>query len=239
MKMRAVGNYRTIYEDNTDLSKEQITLIITDFLSSVISLRSSTSEFLPTLNLPNLTPTEVYLLDLRTEVGESYKQILIALQGSVPTSIAETWRLLLVKSQQAEGTRAFGANLNWLEKWKFTFPPYAAGTKNTIGVYRDAWDQSYPYPNVGYWDSYANTQIKDFADVIIGDVINSPNRRTNYAKEAQIDIIKIDIDPTMDSGGVTMDSIGVTMDDFDEVTLLFDSTATTKLDSTSVTMDAM
>ena len=58
-------------------------------------------------------------------------------------------------------------------------------------LYTDAWNQPYTGTNnEGYWDSYANTQIKDFADVIISDVINNPNRRTNYANEAYVDIIK-------------------------------------------------
>jgi hypothetical protein len=240
MKMRAVGNYRTAFEDNSDLAKEQITLIITDFLSSVVSLRATTSEFLPILNIPNLTPSEVYLLDLRADVGETYKQILIALQGSVPTSIAETWRLLIFQSLQSEGTLSFGPNLSWLERWKFTIAPYTAGSKNSIGVYRDEWNQNYTGTNnSGYWDSYANTQIKDFANIIIGDVINSPNRRTNFAKEAYIDIIKLDITHTMDSGDETMDSGILTMDNSDTFGTLFDTIGDPTLDATSITMDTM
>ena len=189
MKMRAVGNYRSVFEDNTALDKEQITLIITDFISSVLSLVTTTSEFLPTLNLPNLTPAEVHLLDLRAAVGESYKDIIIALQGSTPSAIAETYRAMIVQGIQSEGTRKLGPNLGWLEKWKFTIPPYATGSKDGINTYTTAWDQNYTGTNnEGYWDSYGNTQIKDFANVTVYDVINNSNRRTNYAQEAYITI---------------------------------------------------
>ena len=189
MKMRAVGNYRSVFEDNTALDKEQITLIITDFISSALSLVTTTSEFLPTLNLPNLTPAEVHLLDLRAAVGESYKDIIIALQGSTPSAIAETYRAMIVQGIQSEGTRKLGPNLGWLEKWKFTIPPYATGSKDGINTYTTAWDQNYTGTNnEGYWDSYGNTQIKDFANVTVYDVINNSNRRTNYAQEAYITI---------------------------------------------------
>ncbi len=189
MKMRAVGNYRSVFEDNTALDKEQITLIITDFISSALSSVTTTSEFLPTLNLPNLTPAEVHLLDLRAAVGESYKDIIIALQGSTPSAIAETYRAMIVQGIQSEGTRKLGPNLGWLEKWKFTIPPYATGSKDGINTYTTAWDQNYTGTNnEGYWDSYGNTQIKDFANVTVYDVINNSNRRTNYAQEAYITI---------------------------------------------------
>jgi hypothetical protein len=192
MKMRAVGNYRRMgYEDNSALDKEQITLVITDFIASVLSLKTTTSEFLPTLVFPNLSPAEIHLLDLRAEVGESYKVIYHKTFGqTIPTYISSFANLNLRSSPWA-GSTQLGPTFGWLERWKFTVPPYVAGTKESIGVYRDAWSQNYTgTDNSGYWDTYANTQIKDFADVIISDVINNPNRRTNYNKEAYINIIK-------------------------------------------------
>jgi len=192
MKMRAVGNYKRMgYEDNSALDKEQITLVITDFIASVLSLKTTTSEFLPTLVFPNLSPEEIHLLDLRAEVGESYKVIYHKTFGqTIPTYISSFANLNLRSSPWA-GSTQLGPTFGWLERWKFTVPPYVAGTKESIGVYRDAWSQNYTgTDNSGYWDTYANTQIKDFADVIISDVINNPNRRTNYNKEAYINIIK-------------------------------------------------
>jgi hypothetical protein len=240
MKMRAVGNYRSVFEDNTALDKEQITLIITDFISSVLSLVTTTSEFLPTLNLPNLTPAEVHLLDLRAAVGESYKDIIIALQGSTPSAIAESYKAMIVQGIQSEGTRKLGPNLGWLEKWKFTIPPYETGSKDGINTFTVAWNQEYAGTNnAGYWSSFGNTQIKDFANVTVYDVINNSNRRTNYAQEAYINIIKLDVTHTMDSGDESMDSGILTMDNSDTFGTLFDTIGDPTLDATSITMDTM
>jgi len=192
MKMRAVGNYRRMgYEDNSALDKEQITLVITDFIASVLSLKTTTSEFLPTLVFPNLSPEEIHLLDLRAEIGETYKVIYHSTFNEAVPTYTSSFANLNLRSSPWAGSTQLGPTLGWLEKWKFTIPLYEAGTKESIGVYRGAWDQTYDGTNnAGYWSTYANTQIKDFANVIISDVINNPNRRTNYSKEAYINIIK-------------------------------------------------
>ena len=241
MKMRAVGNYRTSNEDYTDLDKEQITLIITDFISSALSIQTLPSEFLPTLYLPNLTPQEVHLLDVRAEIGETFKSIIFDLEATASPTLRETYRKILLQATQDEGTRKVGANMHWLDQWKFTFAPYQAGSKNTIGVYKDAWNQSYTGTNnEGYWDSYGNTQIKDFANITLYDVINNPNKKTNFAKEAYIDIIKLDVaSPYTFDGTETLDSTIATMDDDDTYGTTFDTAASPTLDNTSVTMDMM
>ena len=234
MKMRAVGNYRRSgYEDNSALDKEQVTIIITDFLSSHLSVLSVPSEFLPVLHLPELTPTEVHLLDLRAEVGESYKVIYHSTFNEVVPTYTSSFANLELRSMPSAGSLQFGPNLAWLERWKFTIPPYAAGTKESIGVYRNAWSQDYDAPNQGYWDTYANTQIKDFANIIILDVINNPNRRTNFAKEAHITIIKQDGVYTFD-GSETVDDDFITMDELD---VRFDSSTTT--DTARITFDTV
>ena len=202
MKMRAVGNYRTAFETHPDRDKEQITLIITDFLSAHLSVITAPSGFLPVIHLPYLTPQEIYLLDLRTEVGESlYTIYWKTFNEAIPVYASKELKLVL-QGIQSEGSVPVGPTLGWLEKWKFTIPPYVAGTKQSIGVYSPAWgtnldsairsyDQTYlGTSNAGYWNTFASTQIKDFGDVIIGDVINNPNTRANYCKEAYIDIIR-------------------------------------------------
>jgi len=234
MKMRAVGNYRRSgYEDNSSLDKEQVTIIITDFIASILNVRTSTSEFLPTLVLPNLTPTEVHLLDLRAELGESYKVIYHSTFNEVVPTYTSSFADLELRSMPSAGSLQFGPNLAWLERWKFTLAPYAAGTKESIGVYRNAWSQDYDAPNQGYWDTYANTQIKDFASITILDVINNPNRRTNFAKEAYINIIKQDGIYTFD-GSETVDDDFITMDELD---VRFDSSTTT--DTVRITFDTV
>jgi len=241
MKMRAVGNYRRSgYEDNSALDKEQVTLIITDFLSSHLAVLTSPSEFLPVLHLPNLTPTEVHLLDLRAEVGETYKTIMWATLSESSTTLAEFVARLELKSSPSAGSAQLGPTLSWLERWKFTMPPYVAGTKESIGVYRNAWTQDYDAPNEGYWNTFANTQIKDFGSIIISDVINNPNRRTNFAQEAYIDIIKLDYSYTMDSSAIKLDSGILTMDNGDNAGSTFDNVSSTTLDkTTSLTFDTM
>jgi len=239
MKMRAVGNYRTAFESDPTLDKEQVTLIITDFLSAHLAVLSVPSEFLPVINIPNLTPAEVHLLDLRAEVGETYKTIIWETLSQDPTTIAEAVARIEMLSKPSVGTRVFGTNYGWLEKWKFTIPPYTAGSKQSIGVYTNAWTQDYDAPNEGYWNTYANTQIKDFGDIIIGDVINNPNRRANFAQEAYIDIIKLDVTHTMDSGIGLMDSSLLTMDNSDTTGVSFDSSGSVRIDNTSITFDTM
>ena len=239
MKMRAVGNYRTAYETNSALDKEEVTLIITDFLSAHLSVLSLPSEFLPVIHIPYLTPTEIHLLDLRAEVGETYKTIIWETLSQDPTTFAESVARIEMLSKPSVGTRLLGTNFGWLERWKFTMPPYVAGTKQSIGVYTNAWTQDYDGLNEGYWNTYANTQIKDFGDVIIGDVINNPNRRTNFAQEAYIDIINLNVTHTMDSGIETMDSNGLTLDNSDTAGASFDSIGTLRIDNTSLTFDTM
>jgi hypothetical protein len=235
MKMRAVGNYRRSgYEDNSALDKEQVTIIITDFLSSHLSVLSVPSEFLPVLHLPELTPTEVHLLDLRAEVGESYKVIYHSTFNEAVPTYTSSFANLELRSMPTAGSLQFGPNLAWLERWKFTIPPYAAGTKESIGVYRNAWSQDYDAPNQGYWDTYANTQIKDFANIIILDVINNPNRRTNFAKEAYITIIKQDGIYTFD-GSETVDDDFITMDELD----VRSDSSTSTMDTARITFDTV
>jgi hypothetical protein len=202
MKMRAVGNYRTAFETHPDRDKEQITLIITDFLNAHLSVITAPSGFLPVIHIPYLTPQEIYLLDLRTEVGESLYTIYWKTFNEAIPGYASKELKLVLQGIQSEGSVPVGPTLGWLEKWKFTIPPYVAGTKQSIGVYSPAWgtnldsairsyDQTYlGTSNAGYWNTFASTQIKDFGDVIIGDVINNPNTRANYCKEAYIDIIR-------------------------------------------------
>jgi hypothetical protein len=233
LKIKAVGNYRTAFEDDSTRSKEQITLFYAGLISSVLETKSLPSEFLPTLYLPNLTPTEVYLLDLRVDVPESLKTLLLKMNVVASAEFIQPFMNLQLRSSPSVNTRQFGPTLEWLERWKFTIAPYEAGSKNTIGVYREAWDQDYSAPNIGYWDSFANTQIKDFSEIIIGDVINNPNRRTNYAKEAYITIIKQDGVYTFD-GSETVDDDFITMDELD---VRFDSSTTT--DTARITFDTV
>lgn len=69
-----------------------------------------------------------------------------------------------------------GHGISWLEKWKFFFQPYDNGTKGSADIGTDE-------SNIG---GIANTQIKDFANIIIGDVINNSGRQRPYCRDASI-----------------------------------------------------
>jgi len=232
--MKAVGNYRTAGEMYSTLSKNQVILSITDFVVSALNISVLTSEFLPTLNFPNLTPQEVYLLDLRAEVigFEQAKQLEINL-ATLLTKATELVRnpvTLLNKSTPAfDGSaRRYGINLVDLERYKFTHKPSVAGTKfansdgtpaYTTGTYGLV--NTYPNPNFNYWN-YGNTQIKDFTNITVGEILNNPYRQVNFAIESEIGIIRLPASALRFST--------------DDARFTFDDTFT--MDADSVEMDA-
>ena len=75
-----------------------------------------------------------------------------------------------------------GQNLGMLDHSKFyDFPPYPGDPV------------MYPSPNQNYWNGPGNTQIKDFQNVIIGDVmIDSDTYRTNFCVDSDITMLGSD-----------------------------------------------
>lgn len=203
-KIKALGAYRTgAGENRPDIEKQEITLKLEDFVASILTIRVSETEFLPTINFPNLTPSEVHLLDLRALTKQQVETIIWANKVLTKVSPETNYyeKEIEVNPDRSDAALKFGNRLNWLEKWKFTFAPYEAGTKNTIGVHTEAWDQPYPGLNNGYW-AIGSTQIKDFATITIAEVINNPNKRVNYAFESFIDVV------ALPRGAITWDSTG-------------------------------
>jgi hypothetical protein len=101
-----------------------------------------------------------------------------------------------------------------LERFKFTLPPFEAGSKGTLAFTPSARDQwIYGSYNYGYYsdpETTGNTQIIHYADVVIGEVINNPYKRINFAIDAYIDVITpISYDNTY----VTYDTTRVTQDE--------------------------
>ena len=247
MKMKAVGNARTAGEMFASLSKNQVILSITDFIVSTLNISVLTAEFLPTLNFPNLTRQEVYLLDLRAEVigFAQAKQLEINLlkKQAIAKKVDRNPVTLLEKSTPAfDGSaRRTGINLVDLERFKFTHKPSVSGTKfansdgtpafttNTYGVVN-----TYPNPNFNYW-VFGNTQIKDFTNLSVGEILNNPYKKVNFAIESEIGIIRLpasalrfstdDVRFTFDDT-FTMDADSVEMDasiyNWDNNNLLFD-----------------
>lgn len=233
LKTRALGAFRTPFEQDLTAQKQQVTIFLEDFVASILTIRVSTAEFLPVLNFPNLTPQEVHLLDLRTEIGESYRAILLERQigNKVRTATNYYEKELDVNPDRTDESIKFGNRLNWLEKWKFAIAPYEAGTKNTIGIFKDEWNQTYPgLQNQNYW-AIGSTQIKDFADISVFDIINSPNKRVNYAFESFIDVV------ALPRGAITFDTIsaGPTFDN--DLAYRMDADSI-EMDTTAYTMDS-
>jgi hypothetical protein len=232
-KVRAVGNYRTNTEDLPTLDKEKITLYITDFISSILNIYVSASEFLPTLVVPNLSPLEVYLLDLRADIKKSKTTLKHVKKLESFASLQTTAKILQQRVVQDVAGRS-GIFLKDLERFKFTYKPSVAGTKyanedgtpafttNTYGV-----AGTYPSPNFNYF-TIGNTQIKDFAELSVAEIINSPYKRVNYAIETELGIVKLpasalrfstddirftwDDTFTMDADSIQMDSTAYTID---------------------------
>lgn len=89
-------------------------------------------------------------------------------------------------SYQASAPYGFGTNYGTLDLFKFRFPLYEAGTQKVFGA-TDAWNQPYAGTiNAGYWNTYANTQLKDIGNLIIGDIVNSPNKKLNICPEPYV-----------------------------------------------------
>lgn len=229
-KTKAIGNFRTNAEQ-FNINKEQITIFLEDFVASILSLSVSTSEFLPVINFPNLTPAEVNLLDLRALTAQDVETIILQQLQLTKVAAKPSYyeKELDVNPDRTDATIKFGNRLNWLEKWKFTFAPYVAGAKGDIQVYKDAWNQQYPGVNFNYW-TIGSTQIKDFGDITISDVINSPNRRVNLAFESFIDVV------ALPRGAITFDKItgGHSFDN--NLAYRFDADSI-ELDNTAYSMD--
>lgn len=230
-KIKSIGAFRTSNEHAPDVEKQQITLFLEDFVASILTIRVSQTEFLPTINFPNLTPQEVHLLDLRVLTKEQIETII--LESTHLTKIRARTNYyekeINVHPDRTDDSIKFNNRLNWLEKWKFTFAPYEEGTKNTIGVHTQAWTQSYPGVNFGYW-SFGSTQIKDFGNITIAEIINSPNKRVNYAFESFIDVV------ALPRGAITWDSTGSGHTFDNDLAYRMDADSI-EIDNTGYTMD--
>ena len=210
--IKAMGNYRTDNEDYTDIKKSEWTLIIFDWLGTQMRMIPQNPEFLPEIEVPRLTPEEIFLLDLRVDAmhGDEWLYILF--------NIKPDWKLhrettLIMSPRVVEGSRGVGPCWDSLERFKFTLPPFEAGSKGTLSYTANARDQwIYGSFNYGYYsdpETTGNTQIIHYADIVIGEVINNPYKRINFAIDAYVDIIS---PVSYDNTYVTYDTTRVTVD---------------------------
>jgi hypothetical protein len=193
-----------------------VTLVFPLFDKANMRMHLLASDFLPVLHFPRSEPLSVYVLDLRCkEITDWHTHIWID-----PLELRTQFRQSIVSIESKvlrSGVLVVGGpRLGNLEKFKFFIPPYEAGTKNSLDLNREAWDQTYPAPNNTYWDTYGTTQIKDFGNIVLADVINNPDRKVDFIiLDAHIDIV---VNPagevTYDNGlsYVTIDNTGFTLD---------------------------
>lgn len=193
-----------------------VTLVFPLFDKANMRMHLLASDFLPVLHFPRSEPLSVYVLDLRCkEITDWHTHIWLD-----PLELRTQFRQSVVSIESKvlrSGVLVVGGpRLGNLEKFKFFIPPYEAGTKNSLDLNREAWDQTYPAPNNTYWDTYGTTQIKDFGNIVLADVINNPDRKVDFIiLDAHIDIV---VNPagevTYDNGlsYVTIDNTGFTLD---------------------------
>ena len=210
--------------------KSEYKLVYPMFFNQNMRLHVLESELLPTIILPH-DQAYLYLLDLRAETIMDW-WVKVDLNSALAKAILAQNVVTIESKVLKENIKVVGGpRLGNLEKWKFFYPPYEGGTKNSLDINRDTWSQSYPDPNGGYWGGEAgNTQIKDFGDIVLFDVINNPEKKCNFNyNEAYVDIFRFPAETiTFDSGTtyITMDRDGFDM-----------STDTERLDATDIYFD--
>ena len=207
---------RAILDAKIKSQHRDTVLVFPLFVEANMRMHILASDFLPVLYFPRSEPLNVYVLDLRaTETHKWHTHLWLDpqdIRGSFVSSVLRIESKVLKANVQLVG----GPTLGNLEKFKFFIPPYEAGTKNSLNLNRGAWSQSYPAPNNTYWASYGTTQIKDFGNIVLTDVINNPSKKFDFCIiDAHIDIVAFPPgDVTFDSSlnYISMDNTGFFMD---------------------------
>jgi predicted nucleic acid-binding Zn ribbon protein len=97
--------------------------------------------------------------------------------------------LILFGSVLIETLVQIGPTHRTIERNKFWYPPYDGHRE------RPDYNLTFPAPNASYWVSpygLGNTQIGNWDDVVIGDVIDEPLKRTNLAPDPYVNVYNPD-----------------------------------------------
>jgi hypothetical protein len=134
------------------------------------------------LLLPTITST-----DKLTAIATS-KLHLIASLGLEDAMLHESY-----------GSAKLGSNGYSLDRFKFLFPPYSAGTREIDRggrIYRGTYNSAKLTANYSggntsndtYWDTYANTQVKHLNEAInsVDDLVNYPGRKQSLVFDSEI-----------------------------------------------------
>ena len=163
-----------------DLSMGHSTTKVLEIYKELAQVARSVQNVV-TLLLPTITSVETL------EAVATSKVHLIASLGLEDAMLHESF-----------GSAKLGSTGYSIDRFKFLFPPYSAGTRSIDRggrIYRDTYDSSVLTSNYtgintsnnNYWDTYANTQIKHLNDLItIDDLIDYPGRKTNFAFDSEI-----------------------------------------------------
>ena len=96
------------------------------------------------------------------------------------------------------GSAKLGSTGYSIDRFKFLFPPYSAGTRSIDRggrIYRDTYDSNvltanYTGSNTSnndYWDTYSNMTVDNLNNLTtIDDLINYPGRKSNFAFDSEI-----------------------------------------------------
>ena len=103
-------------------------------------------------------------------------------QYNSPTQFGNTEQyseiILRASGEQTEQTKQIGPTYNSLDRvHKFNYKPYEAFNAET---------EVQGSINSGYWNNYANTQVKDFNDFIIKDFYDTPYKTISIQPESNI-----------------------------------------------------
>lgn len=93
--------------------------------------------------------------------------------------------LILFGSVLIEESVEIGPTHRTIERNKFWYPPYDGNRE------RPDYNLTFPAPNASYWQSpwgYGNTQISNWSETIIGDVVNQKLKRTNLAPDPYVNV---------------------------------------------------
>lgn len=100
---------------------------------------------------------------------------------------------------ESYGSAKLGPTGYSLDRFKFLFPPYSAGTREIDRggrIYRGTYDSSkltsnYSGSNTSnddYWDTYANTNISHLNEIVnnVDDLVNFPGRKLDFTFDSEI-----------------------------------------------------
>jgi hypothetical protein len=100
---------------------------------------------------------------------------------------------------ESYGSAKLGSNGYSLDRFKFLFPPYSAGTREIDRggrIYRGTYNSAKLTANYSggntsndtYWDTYANTQVKHLNEAInsVDDLVNYPGRKQSLVFDSEI-----------------------------------------------------